>query len=131
MNRIRSRIYITKIYNLSICTKTYINPIINLCNITKHIIKPNLSQFISILFQSAKFALITSAPTSKRESIISSKSKYTDYTLKGTKPYQNSKIIPLKVQFQIMFIKIYKICTYVNFIKHNDTNTHKQRSTHI
>ena len=103
MSRIRSNRYITQIYNSSICTKHTSISIINLCNITKCIIKPN---FISILFQSAKFALITSILTSKREYIISIKSKYPYYTLKGTKPYQSSKIIPLKVQFQITFIKI-------------------------
>ena len=64
MSRIRSHRYITKIYNSSDCTKYTSIQSKDLCNITKHKFYPNA---VSITLQSAKFALIISTLTLKRE----------------------------------------------------------------
>ena len=64
MSRIRSHRYITKIYNSSDCTKYTSIQSKNLYNITKHNFYHNA---ISITLQSAKFTLIISTLTLKRE----------------------------------------------------------------
>ena len=97
MSRIRSHKYITQIYNSSICTKRVQIITKNLCNTTKCIIKPN---FISILFQSAKFALITSTLISNREYIISSKTLFN-----GTNFYKTQKYVLLTRQYVITNVK--------------------------
>ena len=75
MSRIRSHRYITKIYNSSDYTKYTSIQSKYLCNITKHNFYHNA---ISITLQSAKFALITSTLTSKREYIIISINQITN-----------------------------------------------------